>query len=151
MQFDFNTAFADFAVIAPREIKFNINGTDHVLREATAGDAAAAKNERARAARWSSEGEFAGVETVADANLLLVGLCLFTAAEHAKGDAARPVGVEVVRKLPERLQSLMLRWVEENSDLDNDDPVVIRKQIAALEKQLRKIEGHAPKALSPSA
>jgi hypothetical protein len=83
------------------------------------------------------------MEGLADAEPLLVSLCLFEALRDGSGNpvSERNVPLVTVKSWPNRVQKRLFDWVREKSDLNPaETKESLRKQIAEAQKRLRELE-----------
>lgn len=129
----------------PKLVPVEIDGVAHVLRQAFAGDGVAYQNAKRRAAKFNDQGNFAGIDGGADAEVIAVGLCLFAKEQFEKGRGdgrdGRPVGEAFARELPLEALAGLFKWLDENSTLDPPASAdVLRRQIEVMQRQLKALE-----------
>lgn len=129
----------------PQVLHGTIDGVNYILRQASAGAVTAYRNARQRGAKFAG-GKFSGVDGLANAELDLVGQCLYTAEEFDKGRGfgrdGKPVGTEFLASLPNDAQVHFFAWLEKNSSLEEKATVEgVTKQIEVLQEQLRALKG----------
>lgn len=133
----------DFNDLAPREEPVTIGTTSYVLREASGGAVVAWRNFQIRAARFGGGGKLERVGDIADAEPLLVALCLFPVND--RGEAAKKhVSEDFVRGLPNRVVKVLFERAKEMSDLNEEEAEsaeFLEKRIAADQAKLASLRG----------
>ena len=133
----------DLGDLAPVEVPVRIGGKDFVLVEASAD---AVKRFRAKAMQGVQRGEdgkITGLGGSAEAEPLLVSLCLFPAMadDRTKADRRMNVPLQSVMSWPNRVVAPLFNRAKEISQLDLDDkPEIIRRQIDVLQRRLKELE-----------
>lgn len=126
----------DFGDLTPREDTFTLYGKEYVLREASADAACKYRNAIIRGAKFS-DGKISGADGLADAEPLLVSLCLFEKTD--KGDRAVPINV--VRGWPNRVQKPLFDRIKEISELvEEDDEKDLYKRRDDIQKRIDELE-----------
>jgi hypothetical protein len=121
----------------------------YLLKEASADVARQYKNATMRAAKLVG-GEVVGMDGIADAELLLVSLCLFDARWEGSPDGegggryvqatGNPVGLAKVRAMKYKTVKSMFDKVQEISNLSDKDTIEgLDRQIAGLQKRREKL------------
>lgn len=138
----------DFGDLAPREASVDLrDGKSYVLKEASAGAAAAYRNAVTRGMRFEG-GKPAGIDSAADAEPLLVSLCLF----EVQGEKRVPVPLQTVRAWPYRVQRKLFDWVKENSLLDDQETAEsLEDRMAALRERLESLKANGGPAKNSHA
>lgn len=91
-----------FSDLSPASRPVTLAGRDHVLREATAAAAAKFKGAQLRGSTVGKGKVLPNHDALAEANLLLLGLCLVDA------ETSQSVGTDFVRGLPDRVADALL-------------------------------------------
>jgi Asp-tRNA(Asn)/Glu-tRNA(Gln) amidotransferase C subunit len=154
-----------FDDLEPIEVPYRIDGTLYVLREASGDAAVKYRNACMRAARFS-EGKIAGIEGAADAEPLLVSLCLYKADKdgnvpvdrQGNADPRWLVPAQTIKRWPQRVQKALFAKVKAISRLEEDDTETeesLLRQQAEIDAKLTKIQasrtnGHA-EGVEPTA
>jgi hypothetical protein len=135
----------DFGDIAPKEITIRMGNRLYIIREASSDAAVKFRNASLKAAKMV-DGKLSGMDGLADAEPLLVSLCVFEA--DTRGIISRdsqghpiPVTLQTVRGWPNRVQKLCFDKIKEISDgLDEKDTVQsLQKKIVELEKRRKEL------------
>lgn len=121
---------------APNTHEFEYGGSAYKLTEASGEAATKYKNFLAARIKMDKAGNVTEVGDVAAAGALLVSMCLTTT--DAKG-IEKKVPLETVQKWPDRLVTKLHEIVAKISDLENDTPESIDKQIAKLQEKRAEI------------
>lgn len=103
----------DFDDLAPQEKAFPFRGKTYVIKEPTAGDAAAYKAALAKGLKFV-DGKPAGTDGAGDAEVVLVARCLF---ERAEGRPDTPVPANALRGWPARVHARLFAWAEKAGGL----------------------------------
>jgi hypothetical protein len=150
----------DFADLAPIEVPVKVNGVPkYVLVEASGAAAVAYRNMVSKAAKMV-DGKVTGLDGIADAEPLLVSLCLspvddaaykrdgVVRATRANNNDLVTLHVSRVKAWPYRFQRALFDKVMEISpDLrEKDTPESVRKRIAELQAKLAELEAADPPA-----
>lgn len=130
-----------FDDISPSHVPVQICGKTYELREATAEAARQWGNAKARGLKFV-DGEMAGVDGVADCELLLISLCLF---EVTGENSYKTVHQDTVRGWTYRITSKIYKKILEISELDEDDAETVEKQITELQKKLKRLKKESAK------
>lgn len=132
----------DFDDITPQERPVNIGGRRYLVREASEGVATRYRNAVMRAGKMA-DGVVVGIEGLADAEPLLVSLCMFEVMT-GNGDGQepyRPVLLKTVRDWPARVVKPIFEWIKLVSALDEaETKEVLFKRIAEAKKKLKKLD-----------
>lgn len=116
----------------------------HVVREASAAAAAAYRNATSRASRYE-DGKFVGLDGIADAEPLLVGLCVYRVDDKG-GAATTPIGTAAILALPDRVQSALYETVRDIS------PTLARlESLDSVERQLTRLNKRRDEILAEQA
>lgn len=121
----------DFNDLSPIEVPVSIDGRSYILREATGDAACRYRNALLACTQLGPEGKPSSVKGMADAEPLLVSLCLFD-------DAGKPVSGPTIRKWPARVLKALFDKATEISQLgeeedDNDDKEAAKKSLSGTE------------------
>lgn len=109
----------DFDDLAPWSRPFTYDGKPYLAREASADAARQFDNAKYRAGRWTDDGKTRVVEGLADAELVLLSLCVFEVYEHPKeGTKERPVAQVQLKTWPARVTRKLFEAIKEASQLD---------------------------------
>lgn len=123
----------DFGDLAPIEVPCTIGGKKYTLREASGDAACKYRNALLKATKLGTDGKPTSIDGMADAEPLLVSLCLFTAENTA-------VPVQVVRSWPQRIQKRLFDEAKRISQLDErDTPASIEEKILKLQEERAKL------------
>lgn len=120
-----------------------IDGTQFLLKEASGAAVAQFRNHTISKARMR-DGEVVGIDGgVADAESLLVSLCLYQ-LQDGKEVAAVPLAS--VRAWPSRITSALFKRIKEVSGMDEDaaTPEKLKAEMEKLKRQLERLEGDDP-------
>lgn len=110
----------DFDSLERREFPVRYQGKNYVLREASEAASVRWRNEVINSRRYNAEGRLVALHNPADAEPLLVSLCLFEVLND-EGNT-RNVTVETLKTWPTRFVQKLFAKAKEISDLaDNPD------------------------------
>lgn len=118
---------------ARAEVPVKIGDRSYILREADEGAATEWRLYNMRHTHLAN-GKVVGVSN-ADAEVLLVSLCLFE--KEADGKERRVI-VPQIKQWPPRIVRVLFQKAKEISQLSEEKPEDIKKQIEALQKKLEK-------------
>ena len=108
----------DFGDLAPKEFHFKAAGKRFVLREPSGDAAVKYRNAVMKSTKFTAEGKPTGIDGLADAEPLLVALCLFEKVADKNGNEMfSPVSVTFVRAWPAWLQKKLFAKSQEMGDL----------------------------------
>lgn len=111
----------DFSDLEPIQVEFSIGGKSYVMFEATADAAVKYRNRIARSASFA-DGKLAKVENPADAETLLVSLCLFEKVVTKDGSTGlKPVTEAQVRGFQQRIQRRLFDELIKISELGAEE------------------------------
>lgn len=122
--------------------KVRVDGRLYLLREASADAARQFNNKHSAAIRYSAGGKDARFEGIADADYLLVSLCMGGEAADGRflderGHFLQPLHLQTVLAWPNRVVDPLARWVKRVSDLtkevEDPDPELVamcRRELA---------------------
>lgn len=118
----------DFSDLVPvTKLVKNLGKRDYLLHEASTEAAKQYKNKQFASAKYG-DGKLERIEGRADADPLLLSLCITYADGDEKGSL---VPLRVISQWPERVTKPMIEWVKEHSDLDDaEDPLKVSLQKA---------------------
>lgn len=126
----------DFGSLSLIEVPIkNLFGNDYVLREAGEDAAVRFQNAATKAAKMS-DGKVIGVDGAANAEPLLVGLCLWR--KDDQGRYTIQVGEAQVRGWPHRVVKPLYAKAKEISHLEDNSEEGLQKQIDSLTDRLHK-------------
>jgi hypothetical protein len=135
------TEILNFDDLAPVEVEVKVKGKKYILREATGHAAAQYRNAALKAAKMV-DGKVVGMDGLADAEPLLVSLCLYELEDlgNGKPPRERPVPVQVVRGWPARLVTALFTKVRDISDLgEGETAEVLERRIQADQAKLQQL------------
>lgn len=90
--------------LTPQELAVTIGGKDYVLREASAEAARQYRNASTKGMKFDGNGKPMSLgDSPADAESLLVSMCLFERYEHNGQTKDRPVQLSTVKTWPDRV------------------------------------------------
>lgn len=119
------------------EEKVMLGKDEYVLREASGEAATIYRNAMLKATKLGENGKPESLDGFADAEPLLVSLCLF----KREGVGFGSVSVNVVKSWPSRVQKKLFERAKEISDLDETDDIdKLREQRAKVDKQIADAE-----------
>ena len=108
----------DFGDLAPKEIPVKVGAKEYVLREPSGDAAVKYRNAVMKSTKFTAEGKPTGIDGLADAEPLLVALCLFEKGKDKDGNAMfTKVSVDMVRAWPARIQKKLFAKAQEMGDL----------------------------------
>jgi hypothetical protein len=135
----------DFDDLQPIEIAFPIQGKPYVLREASGDAVTKHRSVMLRALKMGANGRPVGIDaSAADAEALLVSLCLYDADEqghlrldkNGNPDGRYMVSIPRVKAWPARVQKALFNKIREISDMDESkDSPERRVMLAALARE----------------
>lgn len=144
--------------LKPVEVPVKIGEQRYVLREASEEAARQWNNAKLRAARMNADGKTTSIEGLADAEPLLVSLCLCLidpkTGEIRTDRNLNPVTVALATVLgwPARVVKPLYEKALAISNLDGKDtPEALEAAIANLQERLAKLRGEDLSKNSPSA
>lgn len=115
----------DLGSLAPREFSVTVGDKEYVLREASEGAAVRYRDAIFQSTKFS-KGKLSGMVGLAEAEPLLVSLCLFEGGD-------KPVPLNVIKCWPARIVKAMFEKAKDISDLgEKENPLEV-----ALDKMLR--------------
>lgn len=121
----------DFSDLTPHEEKVNIAGKVYTLKEASGAAGTRYRNKLAEAFRLT-DGKVSGISGAADAESLLVSLCLFD-------ENNKQVSISTVTSWPDRVQKQLAKRIKEVSELEELDTAEnLEKQLTELQAKLEK-------------
>ena len=129
---DFNPQDFNFdEQIELNEIPVKWGGEEYILREASGDAAAKYQNALMASASVKEDGSITSLRGLADAEMLLVHLCIW------KGDKNVPL-IEV-KKWPSRIVSKLYETAKEISEIDRDDSLeTLEKKRERLDKLIKE-------------
>lgn len=144
-----------FDSLEPAVAPVKLAGKAYVMVEASEAAAAKYRNFAARQVKYTPEGKLAGVGDVADAQALLVSLCLFEAEGRV------PVPVQIVRGWPARVVGPLFEAAKRMGGIDQETEESLGKRIAADQARLAELkarkggaeseEGNSPGSGTPTS
>lgn len=138
----------NFDDLTPIALPVRVKGKDYLLREATGDAVAKWRNAQLRATRLGGDGKPASIDGLADAEPLLVSLCLF---EVGQGGKELPVSVQTVRSWPGRITSALFARAKEISELEEkEDRGSLERRIAKLQEKLVALGGEGLEKNAPN-
>lgn len=137
-----NTEPMDFD-LAPIRIPVTVRGKRYILSDATAGAVVQYRNALMKSTRMI-DGKVSGVEGMADAEPLLVSLCLSNLSKDDPlapatdpGGNPVPVGIAVVKSFPSSAMKILFDRIKEISGLNDDESEeTLAKRIEVDQKKL---------------
>ena len=141
--------------LEPISIPFIFKSKNYVLREASEDAAVKYRNAVQRSLRTNQEGNVVGIDGMADAEPLLVSLCVFEVNPAGSKAPEGPVSLSWVRSLPSRFAKRLFAKARDISELSEDTEETLEKQINLLQRRLARLregkatttEGNAKNAL----
>jgi hypothetical protein len=131
----------DLNDITPIVIPFDYQGTAYVLKEANGDAATKYQNHNVMHTKIKEDGKPQAMPGIVDSEPMLVGLCVFTKVEADKGPSGKPVGEELVRTWPYRLQNKLYLKAKEISEIGQKDTVEsLQKEITEAQTKLAKLQ-----------
>ncbi len=133
--------------LTPITVPVTIGGKKYVLKEASGDAAVKYRNCLLKATKLGPEGKPSSIDGMADAEPLLVSLCLFQIATSVNklGDAVTaelPVPIHVVRGWKNQVQKGLFARIKEISDLDeNETKEILEKRLAETQRKLDALNG----------
>ena len=128
----------------PSHVDVSIDGKDYVLKEASASDAKEFRNAALKSFRFGEDGGPESIvgDGVADADILLVSLCLYEKVENSEGETNLiKVKKALVNSWPARVVKGLFEKAKDISDLGEDsDKDSLTKQRDKLSKQIEKLQ-----------
>lgn len=119
----------DFDNITEVIYPFTKGKVNYILREASGEAVARYRNAMGKAIKLGPEGKPVSIDGLADAEFLLVSLCVFV------GEVS--VSISLIKSWPYRIQKVLLEKIHEISPInDKETPDAINKQIEALQAKL---------------
>ena len=130
----------NFEDLSVREIKVPIKDRNYLLLEASE-DAARQYQNLLSKNTSIADGKVSGIQgPLADAQSLLISLCIFHASEPGVDKPGQKVDIQTIRKWPHRVTKKLFVWIDENSELTEDDTEEsLTKAIAKLQKKLAEL------------
>lgn len=138
----------DFGDLPPTETVVKYRGEEFVLTEASADAATKYKNASMKAAKMD-DAKVVGVDGLADADPLLVSLCLFKLDHKTLVNGAprrETLAASAVRtKFPHKHLKQMYEWIKYHSDLNEEDETLdaLKRRRAELDKKIAREEAKA--------
>lgn len=122
--------------LTPVQIKVTLSGKAYVLKEASASDVAAMKNQAMAKARIGKDGQVQSLGSMADQEAGLVALCLYEA--DADGNASKSrVNEGVIKAWPARVVSALFSKAARISGLVGEETrEEVEKRIGELQDKL---------------
>lgn len=136
---DFN-----FDDLAPKEIRLSIGGKKHLLREASGDAACKYRNAIIGSTRLGPDGKPTSIHGLADAEPMLVSLCLFELYEHQGQEKERPVLLSTIRGWPARVLKPLVEKVKEISpgleDRPDESEDALQKRLEETQQKLADLQ-----------
>lgn len=110
----------DFSDLTPIEIPVKIGSKSYVLREASGDVACRYRNKLLQSTRFS-DGKPSSIEGMADAEPLLISLCLWEKYDDKGATKERPVLLQEVRSWPSKIQKKLFDTAKRISELDEEE------------------------------
>jgi hypothetical protein len=127
----------DFEDLTPAAVPVKYRGKRYLLREADESACCQYRNAVIRSRKLDADGRLTHLDGLADAEPLLVSLCLFELAEGpGQPSAERPVPLAVVRSWPGRVVKPLFAWLHRASGLREEEETE-----EVLADRLRETEG----------
>lgn len=121
--------------LTPTTVPVRISGADYVLKEASGAVATTWRNSVFRSTKVDANGRPSSYEGIAEAEPLLVSLCL----HDANG---KLVPIQTVKSWPARIQKSLFEKAKEISGLDEEEtPEKLKEGMSKLQTKLDKLEG----------
>lgn len=137
----------DFSDLTTIEITKKIGPHTYVIREASGDAACKYRNALMRSTKLGPDGKPSAYEGLADADPLLVSMCLFRLEGQKGNEKYIPVSVGEVRAWPNKVQSYLVDKVRKISELGNEDnEEELQKQIEELQKRIEELREKGSKA-----
>lgn len=135
----------EFEAITPLEVPVKIGDKKYLLKEAGAGIVAQYNNALMKATKFSSTGKMAGIDGIADAEPLLLSLCMFEWRQNPKTDKEEwcPCTIGQIRTWPNKIVRQLLERVKLISgitEVDEQTPEQIKLKIESLNEKLKEKE-----------
>ena len=102
-----------------QELPVKIDKKDYILKEATGGAVVVYRNSMMRGMTLR-DGKPQKLQDVGEVNLLLLSYCLFELKEKDGQNQEVLVGLQTIKKWPNRIQSSLLKELKEISDLEEE-------------------------------
>lgn len=125
--------------LSPREVPVKMGGKNYVLKEASAAAVCQYRNAITAAAKMGPDGKPTAFGNVADAEPLLVSLCLF----EVRDGKQLPVPLIQVRGWKNSVTSKLFERVQKISDMvggDEETADTIREKMDKLQEKLNDLE-----------
>lgn len=122
-----------FDSIIPLEVPITLADGHYVLKEASAEAVRQYRNSTTNKARYS-EGKLSGVTDIADAEPLLVSLCLFP-IDGLGTVSDKHVTKDFILSLPHRIQKSLYERLRNISKMEDDGDEIIKKSLKAVFSQ----------------
>lgn len=133
----------DFSDLASQEVRVPIGNKVYVLREPTGDAVVKWRNAQLRSSKMV-DGKLSSIDGMADAEPLLVSLCLFECRPQPDGTEVQYIVKEnTVRAWPNRVQRALYDKVMELGHLNEsgeETKETLREQIKDLQEKLHKLE-----------
>lgn len=121
--------------LTPTTVPVRIAGQDYLLKEASGAVATTWRNSVFRSTKVDSNGRPSSYEGIAEAEPLLVSLCLY----EANG---KLVPIQTVKSWPARIQKALFEKAKEISGLDEEEtPEKLKENIRKAQEKLDRLEG----------
>ena len=144
-----------FDDITPQETPVRIGGKEYVLREPTGDAETKYRSAIVRGTKFSQNGATATAEGNAEAELLLISLCMFERVTHNNGQVAeRPVLLHTVKSWPARITNELFKEVNRlRPKRDTDEtPEEMEQQLRELQTRIDLAKaGETSEKNSPSS
>ena len=128
-----------FNDLTPIEVQVRYQNKSYVLREASEGAAVRYQNAIFRSTKMGKDGQPASIEGLADADPLLLSLCLFECYEHQGKTLERPVDEKTIRTWPSRVIKPLIERLKKISKLDDEPQKVLEKRFEETAESLVKL------------
>lgn len=133
--------------LQPVEISVTIHKKHYILKEASGGAVCTYRNAILKAMKPGPDGKPTAMEGLADAEPLLVSLCLVERKEVDGKAVDQPVSLAQVRAWPNRVQKTLAERVKQISDLEEaapDTAATLEEKMAELQARRDRLSGGEP-------
>lgn len=131
-----------FDDITSVEVPVSIGGKKYVLREADGDAACKYRNALLRSTKLGPDGRPSSIDGMADAEPLLVSLCLFEVYDDKGQEKRRLVLPSTIRSWPARVLKALFKKVRDISDLEERETMEdLEKRIAEDNRKLALLNG----------
>lgn len=116
-----------------------VGNVEYVLTEASEAAASRYRNFCTQQLRFGTDGKLAALGNVADAQALLVSLCLWEIKEHNGAPQRLPVPLQTIQKWPSRVVGPLFEQAKRISGIDQETEETIQKRIDADTAKLEEL------------